>query len=307
MKLSSIFPSQLWPCSHRWYLCRLNLWSFTFPVWEEDSLVALESVYCGGESNHAESCIRPTILRYLQLYQPKPYCASLTAHIIWRVLSREGNYCSWAAGGHTGLECINHGIHGDGQKCIMARFHFLYLCQPYNVLPFIFQEKPSNIISLAHICKVIGQSYMAPSLAMEQLDPKPWPDEHCALKNKARWLSSDNSIINEVGPFVVLKLNLFKKSSFLLQSSLRPLSLFLGVMTTPLIELWLTKVVFKPVHFILCFLCVQEEDIFLELRILGFLRLFIYWAFSIFISILSHSNIHSIIFSLHYGDILMIV
>lgn len=102
LKLSYNFLSQLWPRSHWWYLCHLNLWSLTFPVWEEDTLVALESVYCSGQSNHAESCIRPTILWYLQLCQPKPYCASFTAHIIWRVLSREGNYCSWAAG-----ECID--------------------------------------------------------------------------------------------------------------------------------------------------------------------------------------------------------
>lgn len=128
LKLSYNFPSQLWPRCHWWYLCHLDLWSLTFPVWEEDTLVALESVYCGGQSNHAESCIRPTILRYLQLCQPKPYCASFTAHIIWRVLSREGNYCSWAAGECIGLWKYKIIASWGAQQCIMARVFFLYSC-----------------------------------------------------------------------------------------------------------------------------------------------------------------------------------
>lgn len=125
LKLSYIFLSQLWPRSHRRYLCHLNLWPITFPIWEKDTLVALESIYCGGEGNHAESCIRPTILRYLQLYQPKPYRASFTTHIIWRVLSREGNYCPWAAGRYIGLWMHKIIISWGGQQRIMARFLFL--------------------------------------------------------------------------------------------------------------------------------------------------------------------------------------
>lgn len=121
------FPSQLWPRSHRWYLRHLNLRPITFPAWEEDTLVALESVYCGGESHHAESCIRPAILRYLQLYQPKPYCASFTTHIIWRVLSRKGNYCSWAAGEYIGLWMYKMIISWSCQQCIIATFLFLFL------------------------------------------------------------------------------------------------------------------------------------------------------------------------------------
>lgn len=127
LKLSYIFLSQLWPRSRWRYFCHLNLWPITFPVWEEDTLVALESVHCGRESNHAESCIRATILRHLQLYQPKPYRASFTTHIIWRVLSREGNYCSWAAGGYIGLWMYKITVSWSGPRCIIAGFLFLVL------------------------------------------------------------------------------------------------------------------------------------------------------------------------------------
>lgn len=131
LKLSYMFPSQLWSCSHWWYLCHFNLWSLAFPVWEEDTLVALESIYCGGESNHAESCIRLTILRYLQLYQPKPYCASFTTHIIWRVLSGKGNYCTWAAGEYIYIWMYKIIVSWGCQQHILARILFLVL------LPFL--------------------------------------------------------------------------------------------------------------------------------------------------------------------------
>lgn len=93
------FFSQLWPRSHRWYLCCLNLWPVTFSTWEEDTVLPLEPVHCGGESNPELRSTPPScdISNFIS-----PTHSFLTTHIIWRTCPEEGTIVF--------LSCRVHGL-----------------------------------------------------------------------------------------------------------------------------------------------------------------------------------------------------